>query len=103
MSALRAYGDLDVIEITSRSSQAWRLEPAPLGGDQDRLSPVARAHLAVDVVEVGADRARGEPELRGDLLVDHAAGQPPDHLELALGHRARVDGAGPRVRSRQRE
>ncbi len=36
------------------------LDPAALGGDQDGLGPVDRAHLPVDVVEVGADRAGGE-------------------------------------------
>jgi VanZ family protein len=30
-------------------------DPAALGGDQDRLRPVDRAQLPVDVVEVGAD------------------------------------------------
>jgi VanZ family protein len=38
----------------------WRrgragLDPAALGGDQDRLRPVDGAQLPVDVVEVGAD------------------------------------------------
>ena len=37
----------------------WRarraLDPAALGGDEDRLRPVDRAQLPVDVVEVGAD------------------------------------------------
>jgi VanZ family protein len=36
----------------------WRrLNPAALGGDEDRLGPVDGAELPVDVVEVGADRA----------------------------------------------
>ena len=34
-----------------------RLDPAALGGDQDGLRPVDGPELAVDVVEVGADRA----------------------------------------------
>jgi VanZ like family len=34
-----------------------RLDPAALGGDQDRLGAVDRSQLPVDVVEVGADRA----------------------------------------------
>ena len=37
-----------------------RSEPAALGGDQDRLGPVDRAQLPVDVVEVGADGAGRE-------------------------------------------
>ena len=37
-----------------------RLDPAALGGDQDRLGPVDRAQLPVDVVQVGADGARRE-------------------------------------------
>jgi hypothetical protein len=32
-------------------------DPAALGGDQDRLGPVDRPHLPVDVVEMGADGA----------------------------------------------
>ena len=34
-----------------------RLDPAALGGDQDRLGAVDRSQLPVDVVEVGADGA----------------------------------------------
>ncbi len=34
-----------------------RLDPAALGGDQDRLRAVDRSQLPVDVVEVGADGA----------------------------------------------
>jgi VanZ family protein len=37
-----------------------RLDPAALGGDEHGLGAVDRAELAVDVVEMGADRARGE-------------------------------------------
>jgi VanZ like family len=38
-----------------REARGPRLDPAALGGDKDRLRPVDRAQLPVDVVEVGAD------------------------------------------------
>ena len=37
-----------------------RLDPASLGGHEDRLRAVDRTELAVDVVQVGADGAGGE-------------------------------------------
>src|SRR4051812_47979733 len=76
-----------------------RLDPAALGGDQDGLGPVAGAQLAVDVVQVGADRARGEVELTGDLLVDHSAGQAAYHLKLTAGHWAGIHGPGAGART----
>src|SRR3977135_3209562 len=63
-SASTAYGDLLVIEITAAMLRergpgppAGWLEPAALGGDQDRLSAVHGAELAVDVVQVRAHGA----------------------------------------------
>src|SRR5580692_219229 len=53
---------------------ATDLKPAALGGDQHCLCTIDGAELAVDVVEVGADGARGERQLVGDLLVDLALG-----------------------------
>ena len=67
-----------------------RLDPAALGGDQDRLCAVNRAELRVRVVEVRANRARGELELVRDLLVDLALCQTLQHLDLAVRERARV-------------
>ena len=58
---------------------------------QDGLGAVDRAELAVDVVQVGAHRARRELELARDLLVDLALGQALEHLDLARGQRARID------------
>jgi VanZ family protein len=54
------------IPIAALLDRAWRRrrrrrsDPAALGGDQDRLGPVDRAQLPVDVVEVGADGAGRE-------------------------------------------
>src|SRR4051812_44570563 len=67
------------------------LNPAALGGDQYGLGAVDRAELGIRVVQVGADRARGEVELVGDLLVDLALGQALEHLDLSRGERAGVD------------
>src|SRR3954454_22313639 len=100
-SARRAYGLFVVIEITtddcSRAAGSGAaggvsgLQPAALGRDQDGLSAVNRAELAVDVVQVRADRARRERKLVRDLLVDLALGEALEHLDLARGQRARVD------------
>src|SRR3954469_18063955 len=68
-----------------------RLEPAALGRDEDGLGAVDRAELAVDVVQVRADRARRERQLVRDLLVDLALGEALEHLDLARRERARVD------------
>src|SRR4051794_27776937 len=96
-SARRAYGLFVVIEITApmlrgrgaggppwrrRARDGGRLQPAALRGDEDGLGAVDRAELAVDVVQVGADGARRERELVGDLLVDLALGEPLEDLEL---------------------
>jgi VanZ family protein len=43
--------------LDRRLRRADRLEPAALGGDEDGLGPIDRAELAVEVVEVGPDRA----------------------------------------------
>jgi hypothetical protein len=43
--------------------RAGRLDPAALGGDEDGLGAIDRAELAVDVVQVGPDGARGERQL----------------------------------------
>src|SRR3954462_6595147 len=40
-----------------------RLQPAALGGDEDGMGAVDRAELAVDFVQVGADRARRQRQL----------------------------------------
>src|SRR5690349_23399597 len=61
-----------------------RSNPAPLGREQDRVSPVGDAELAVDVVDVAAHRALGQPEVGADLLVALALGQPPKRPLLHL-------------------
>src|SRR5207244_1539995 len=67
------------------------LEPAALGGDQDRLSAVDGAELAVDVVQVCAHRAGRQGQLVRDLLVDLAFGEPLQHAKLAARERTRVN------------
>jgi VanZ like family len=64
----RVASPLDWLIDASGVAAAWllwrrwrgRLDPAALGGDQDRLGTVDRSELPVDVVEVGADRAGGQ-------------------------------------------
>ena len=46
--------------LDRRLRRAGRSQPPTLGGDQDGLRAVDRPELAVDVVEVGADRAGGQ-------------------------------------------
>ena len=46
--------------VDTRLRRRRRSQPAALGGDQDGLGAIDRSELAVDVVEVGADRAGGE-------------------------------------------
>ena len=69
------------------------LQPATLGGVEDRLRAIDGAELAVDVVEVRADRARRERELERDLLVGHALGEALEDVQLTRGERARLDRA----------
>src|SRR6266571_2978410 len=84
-SARIAYGDLVVIDSTTSilTGPAEGLQPAALGRVQDRLRAIDGAELAVDVVKVRAHRAGRERELERDLLVDHALGQPLEHVQLA--------------------
>src|SRR3954462_5922280 len=58
------------------------LQPAALGGDQDRLRAVGGAHLAIGGVQVAADRARRDAQRDGDLLVELALGEAAQRLEL---------------------
>src|SRR5882757_5557748 len=81
-------------ETLPRCGGAPALQPAALGGHEDGLRAVDRAELAVDVVQVRADRARRQRELVGDLLVDLALGEALEHLALARRERARVDLTG---------
>ncbi len=60
-----------------------RSDPAALARDEDSLGAIGGADLAVDVVEVGPHRARGEPHLGGDLLVDLALGEAAERVDLA--------------------
>ena len=52
------------------------------------LGAVDGADLAVDVVQVGADRRDRELHFAGDLLVDHALGEVAEDVELAGRERA---------------
>src|SRR5437899_7480120 len=97
-SASTAYGDLLVIEIIARAGARGAggrdrsaLQPAALVRDQHRLRAIDGAELAVDVVQVGTHRARGEGELVRDLLVDLALGEPLQNAQLARGQGARID------------
>src|SRR4029079_12020002 len=79
--------------LRAQGREAGLLEPAALGRVQDGLRAIDGAELAVDVVQVGPHGARGERELVGDLLVDHALGEALEDLELPARERARLDRA----------
>jgi hypothetical protein len=70
----RPHGHARYKPPNARGLPATNLKPAALGGDQHCLCSIDGAELAVDVVEMGADGARGERQLVGDLLVDLALG-----------------------------
>src|SRR6476620_12764689 len=69
-------------------------DPASVAGQQHRLGAVDGAELAVDVVEMGADRRDGEVHFAGDLLVDHPLGEVAEDVELASGQRAGLGDPG---------
>ena len=69
------------------------LDPAAVARGQHCLGAVDCADLAVDVVEVGADRRDREVHFGGDLLVDHAFGEVAEDVELAGGEGARLGDA----------
>src|ERR1700733_1492237 len=83
-SALSAYGDFVVIDSIRRSILRDRRgsDPAALGRDQHGLGTIHRPELAVDVVQVGPDRARRESQLARDLLVDHPLRQATQNIDL---------------------
>ena len=72
------------------------VQEAVLHGEQGRPGPGGDPGLGVDVLDVVADRLGGDPQRRGDLLVEPAAGDQAQHLDLAVGETGRVRG-----RSRQ--
>ncbi len=51
------------------------------------LRAIAHVQFAVDVVEVRLDRALGDEELLGDLLVRQTLGDQGEDLALALAQR----------------
>ena len=60
LAAVAYYGLWQAPRRWLRRRRGGRSDPAALGGDQDRLGPVDRAQLPVDVVEVGTDGAGRE-------------------------------------------
>jgi hypothetical protein len=58
-------------------------DQAGLVGEDHSLHPVAQAELGQDPGHVGLHRRLTERERAGDLGVAHAAGDQPQHLELA--------------------
>jgi plasmid stabilization system protein ParE len=65
---------------------AWAchpLYPTSFGRDQDGLRAIHRAELPVHVVQMRSHRARREPELAGDLLVDHPLREAAKNVDLA--------------------
>ncbi len=61
-----------------------RLEEAHLPGAGQSLGAAAGIQLAVEVVDVGLDRARRDEELMCDLLVGPAGGDEGENLQLPL-------------------
>src|SRR6266516_5908959 len=73
-------GGRDPATLPRRHPRAWitrigPLDPAAVARDQNRLGAVDGADLAVDVVQVGSDRAHRQRQVVGDLLVDLALGE----------------------------
>ena len=79
-----------LIEYAGPRDRPAGLDPAAVAGDEHGLRAVHRADLAVDVVEVGADRAHRERQLLGDLLVDLALGEPAQRVDLAIRERTGI-------------
>ena len=50
-----------------------------------RLEPVVRAELAVDVVQVVAERVRGDAQRAGDRCRAAAVGEEPEDAKLLIG------------------
>jgi SagB-type dehydrogenase family enzyme len=71
------------------ASPRARSQPAGLGGDADRVDPVAGVQLADRGREVVAHGARGEEEAGRDLRGARALGRHLQHFELPGGQRAR--------------
>ena len=60
------------------------LEETHLSGTGHRLGAAASPQLAVEVVNVGLDRAHRDEELTVDLIVGIAGSDEREHLELPL-------------------
>ena len=52
------------VAVPRRPASAARLDPAAVGGDENRLGAIARAQLRVGVVQMGAHRACGSSSSR---------------------------------------
>ena len=64
---------------------ARRLDQADAHGLADRVYPVVDVQLAVDVADMGVDRALGDDQLAGDLARGQALGEQREDLALAAG------------------
>ena len=51
---------------------------------QGGLGAVGQVQLGEDVADVALDRALGDHEFTGDLLVAHPSGDQPQYVKLAL-------------------
>jgi hypothetical protein len=60
------------------------LDQVQLPGSRQGLRTASRVELAVDVVDVGLDRAHADEELGGDLAVGLASGYELKDFELTL-------------------
>ncbi len=59
------------------------LNEARLVGEDDGLGAVVEVELGEDARDVGLDGGVAYDELAGDVGVGHAAGDEPEHFELA--------------------
>jgi hypothetical protein len=66
-----------------------RVDQAALAGDGDELGLRARADGLRRVAQMGANGARGDPQLVGDLVCAQSQRHPAEDLELARRERTR--------------
>ena len=60
---------------------------AQLPRTSDRLGPIGRIKLSINVRRVGFDGAPSDDEMLGDLLVGFTQGHKLENFELALAQR----------------
>ncbi len=74
-------------EMEAGGGKAGGLQQFQFAGARHGLQAIVHAELVVEVVDVGLDRAVGNHQSIGDLLIGESCGDHAQHFQFALTQR----------------